>query len=74
VYVRASGYEVDKIQEGTFPGAGTTIRKQKAKNTEVVCFDLRGPREDLMLGVHAKNGSWEFRIWFQVVLAYIRDD
>ena len=70
VYLTARGTEVDRIAQGNFPGAGTTVRRQSARDTEVVCFDLRLSDESVERGVDASEGNWAFRIWFEVSLVY----
>jgi hypothetical protein len=70
VRITARGFEIDKVQSWVPSAGGSTIRKQRASNTETVCLDLRASDEVQSIGVHAREGNWEFRIWFEVALIY----
>jgi hypothetical protein len=73
VYLTGRGYEYDKIPNPQTGGDDYQVHRSYAHDTDVVCFDLRASDETSMVDVHAADGNFEFRLWFEVALVYIRD-
>jgi hypothetical protein len=73
VYFTARGYEYDVINNPTTGGSDIQTHRSFARETDVLCFDLRVSDEATLLDVRARDGNFEFRLWFDVALTYERD-
>jgi hypothetical protein len=73
VYFAVRGYEYDTVNNPTTGGSDLQTHRSFARETDVLCFDLRASDESTSLDVRARDGNFEFKLWFDVALTYERD-
>ena len=74
VRIGVRGQEFDTAPGlGTSPGSFTELTRvinHDARESDLLCLDLRGEEQTYRFGIRAEDGSFQFTDWFDVTLDY----